>query len=153
MSTADFNTTEIELFSAQGALDEFNGSVSRTDLIARVQSARPLHPALMVARAASTAAGLTLIATLIWTGMVASGTLPTALVAFAEPAGVPAPLIGLALALCCGAIMACARELAVMAGEHSPMLPNEAKVHQRLVSDVLRLKAMRTVRARVGKKD
>lgn len=152
MATTDFNTIEIELFSAQGALDEFNSGVTRRALVARLNAARPLHPALWVARVAQATAGLLMIASLTWTGLVVSGApIPHAMVVMSDPAGLPAPLMLLALALCCGAIMVASRELAAVAGERVPLLPNEAKAHQRLVSDVLRLRAARDVRERIGK--
>lgn len=151
MATTELPTIEIQLFGAQGALESFNQSISRRDLIARLKRARPLHPTLLASRAFSSAAGLLMIGALVWTGMVVAGLpLPHPMVAMAEPGGLPAPIMMLALALCSGTLMVAAREFAALAGEHSPMLPAEARAHQRLMSDVLRLKAARAVRNRIA---
>ncbi len=131
-----------DLDQARQRLLAFERSRSTGDCISRIKRSSPLHPVLILRAGA---------------GFVAMGSLVGAVVALALPfiapqtgdslsrldASLTVPLFvaGFAVCFCSLLIATAAHFMAVSLGRDSPLLPAEARTHQRLVSDVKQLEA------------
>ncbi|MEQ1566795.1 MAG: hypothetical protein ABMA64_14230 [Myxococcota bacterium] len=141
---------EAAIRDARSQLDAFERSTSAQQLLARLQSASPLHPFLLLR-------SLSLIGTaFLVVAMMLALTLPflyepaAELIARLDSAS-GVPLFGvLAVLVVCSFGMALGGHFAaVTAARSATLMPNEAKIHQRLVSDLQQLEAQRAVSARL----
>ena len=135
------------LARAEERLAHFNDSVTGPIYLERLAADRPAHPLLLLYRLCLGLAILGLIAGLV---VLALPLMPRSdvLVAVAEFEGriaMPLPVVITGLALCSGALGFATRQLAVMRGEQSPLLPAERKVFQELSSEVQRLKSAKNL--------
>lgn len=145
-------TEEVEpaLDLAKTNLDDFEARTQRSELVARLRRSNPMHPTLVVR-------GLAMLATL-GSGAVAIGCLAAPLASrdlavslsrLDSALGVPLPAV-LGLLFVLGLTTTAAAHLAAMAAARStPLLPHEAKAHQRLVSEVKQLEAKKAVKKRM----
>lgn len=144
---------EAEITQAKKKLAEFEAGASWSELTARLQRSNPMHPFLLVRTLAF--GGMAVCAVVLLCtmgGSVFSRDIAEMVGKFEAAVFVPFPLLmsTLAMALAFGGVLGWAG--AVSAGREAPYLPHEAKVHQRLTSDVLQLEAKRTVKERMTPK-
>jgi hypothetical protein len=142
MNTFALDEIDRDLAAARQRLHAFERSRTSADHIARLKASSPLHP-FLVGRAASgfivVAAGGAGLAALVVpfvsrdvAGMVSQ---------IDAAMGFPLFVAGLLLACCAMVTTVAAHFLAISAGKDAPLMPHEARSHQRLVSDVLQLEA------------
>lgn len=139
-----------QLADAEAALEAFEAGVSRSDLVARLRSDNPLHPALWLGRVSLLAFTTFLLGALAWTAVVAFGVpVPAQLMTLLESnASLPGPVILCALAACSLAMAGAMRELSAEIGARRPLLKEESQVQQKLTSEVMRLRAAQKIEAR-----
>jgi len=138
------------LADARQRLADFEESANQSDLIARLRAADPLHP-LLVVRA------LALIGCLVG-GVATVGSLLVPWIdrGLAQQMAALEAVSGFAVPVALGLLTACAAVIlismqfaAATAGTNAPWRPHEAKIHQRLVSDLRQLEAQSSVRERL----
>jgi hypothetical protein len=130
------------LTAARQRLAAFEEEVEGTYLLARLKRSNRLHPLLIVRVVALLGTVLFVVATtaalvapMLDRGLAHTvGALDTAL-------GFPFPLAVGVCALCLGAMALAVHQLALGAARNAPMLPDQAKKHQRLMADVKQLEA------------
>lgn len=148
LSVADLNAP---LAQARAELDVFEREVIRRGVVARLKRIRPLHPFLVARSVLLYGAGTAAAAVVVGPLLVQFGprAVRTWIVALdgALAVGLPAAVVLSATAALLLALSA--HLLVVVAGRTSPLLPREARQHQRLVSDVKRLEAQMAVSARL----
>lgn len=135
---------------AKSDLDRFEQSASGRELLLRLRTASPLHPWLVLR---AMLLGITMLLT---TAALFALALPFLHPDIAEiigeldnAIGVPLPGI-IALLVPLFFLMALgAHFLALVSARNAPLLPHEAKIHQRLVSDLKQLEAQRSVQMRM----
>jgi hypothetical protein len=138
------------LAEARQRLADFEASVTQSDLVARLRAAHPLHPVLILrAFGAITcvASGAAALASLIVPWIDRS--LAQQMVALEASSGLAIPVALGLLTVCAGVVMISAHFAAATVAVHAPWRPHEAKMHQRLVSDVRQLEAQAAVRDRL----
>lgn len=144
---------EAQITQAKKKLQEFENGASWRDHVARLSRSNPMHPFLLVRNLSFGA--MAVVAVLLVVTMIAS----VAIRDVAEVVNgieaavfVPIPLLLslLCFALAFGGVLGLVG--AVSAGREAPYLPHEAKVHQRLSSEVLQLEAKRSVKERMTPK-
>ncbi|MEN0062951.1 MAG: hypothetical protein AAGA48_12430 [Myxococcota bacterium] len=139
-----------QLAVARDKLEKFERQTLNRRVIERLRSTRPFHPFLLLR-------SLSLFSTIVF-GVAAIGVMLVSLIErdFAvivsrleAAAVIPLP-IALAMLAVCGLLFALCAHLALLVlGRSAPLLPHEARQHQRLVSDVKRLEATMAVQARL----
>ncbi|MEQ1504944.1 MAG: hypothetical protein ABMB14_22115 [Myxococcota bacterium] len=138
------------IHQARNRLDAFERSASSGELVVRLRASSPLHP-FLVMRA------LALLATLATVVLaILALALPVFNHQFAEiigrlddASGVPLFLVLAVLTLCFFGMALGAHFAALVSARNAPLLPHEAKVHQRLVADLQQLEAQRAVQQRL----
>ncbi len=141
---------EPQLELARTKLEDFERSARASDVIARLRLSSPFHPTLLV-RLLAVLATLGCVALTITTlaAPLLSRDLAILLARLDAAVGVPLPAV-LGLRAFLGAITALGAHLgALAAGRSAPYLPHEARIHQRLVSDVKQLEAKQAVKKRM----
>ena len=138
------------LSAAESALQAHEASIDHNALVARLRRVSPFHPALLLARGGVLVSATSLVGALGWMTLVALwADIPPWLATLADPSGaLPLPL---ALALVAGiaALVATSAEAAAAEqGAVAPMTPEELQVHQRLLGEVLRLRALQNLHER-----
>lgn len=139
-----------QLAVARDKLSRFERQVLNRRVIERLRHYQPFHPFLLLRTLSLFCAFmLGLGAVLV---MVVSSIQREAAVFLSrieEAAVLPIP-VGLALLAGCGLLFAlCAHLALLVVGRSAPLLPHEARQHQRLTSDVKRLEAQMAVAARL----
>lgn len=138
------------LEEARRRLEEFEGNATATELVARLRAANPVHPFLVLRALASMVCAICGTATFVsllvpW---IDRG-LAQRIAALESVSGLPVPA-ALGILTACGAVALVAAHLgAASAGRNAAWRPREAKLHQRLMSDVRQLEAELLVRERI----
>jgi hypothetical protein len=147
MQERDFDA---EIRKARVRLDKFERSASSGELVTRLRRHSPFHPFLMVRAVALFATAITLLLA------VAALVVPfvtvevAAVVARLDAAsGVPLFAVFALLVICFFFVAVGAHFVALVSARNAPMLPDEARTHQRLVSDLKQLEAQRAVNSRM----
>ena len=145
-SGVDIDAKLVQIRGELEALDD----VGTDRLIERLRTESAGHPALLVH---SIAMGLT--------GMLVLGSLATLAAPLIHEAflkqladidamiGLPTPFVLLTLAFCTGTMAAMSWQVAVIRAGSSPLLPDEAKLRQKLTHDLVRLETKRDVQGRI----
>lgn len=137
------DVTEIgrELAEAEWRLGRFERRAFQSRAVARLLRHRPFHLVLVLRAMALVASFLLALATIAVLLVPIYGSPDTtAALSRLDGGGLPIPL-GLALLFGCGLLFAlCAHLAAWVFGRAAPLLPDEAREHQRLKSDVDRLR-------------
>jgi hypothetical protein len=135
---------------ARQRLADFEASASTSDLIARLRAASPLHPFLLVRTVAGVLTALCAIATLASLAVPLLGRdFTERLLALDAASGIPVPAAFGIVTVCATVVLFAAHFAAAAAGRSAPYRPHEAKVHQRLTSDVRQLEAQKAVKQRM----
>jgi hypothetical protein len=146
--TASSDAERLE--DARRKLEEFEASGSGAELLARLRAASPLHP-FLVARSLggmlAVACGLATLASLV--APLASRDLAERMIALQSASGIPVPAALAILTVCAVAVMVAAHVAAVAAARGAPYRPHEAKIHQRLASELRQLEAQKAVKERM----
>lgn len=131
-----------QLRDARERLAAFEETSARENLLARLTTATPGHP-LVLGRNGAILGTMALV-------MGAAGMLAVPVLGrdaavrmneFNEALGFPMPIALGVLAMCGIAMAAALHQLALGAARNAPLLPAEAKQHQRLVADVKQLES------------
>jgi hypothetical protein len=131
-------------------LADFEASASSADLIARLRAASPLHPFLLVRTLAGVLTVVCAIATVASLAVPLLGRdLAERMLALDAASGIPVPVAIGILTVCAGVVLVAAHFAAAAAGRGAPYRPNEAKVHQRLTSEIRQLEAQKAVKERM----
>lgn len=144
---------EAQIAQAKKKLAEFENGATWRDLTARLTAQSPLSPFLVARTLGLLGAGASIVLLLLVVlGSVVSRDVAEAVNGIEEAIIVPIPVILLALAGVLGVGAVLGWMGAVSAGRDAPYLPHEAKVHQRLMSDLQQLEAKRHVKERMTPK-
>jgi hypothetical protein len=144
---------EAEISKAKKKLADFESGASWRELTARLQASSPMSPFLLARSLGLVGAGATtLVMLVVVVGSVFSRDVAEIVNGVEEAILVPVPVVlaGLTAMLGVGALLGWMG--AVSAGRDAPYLPHEAKVHQRLMSEVQQLEAKRHVKERMTPK-
>ena len=144
---------EAEIAKSRQKLTEFEDGASWRDLVARLQRASPMHPFLVFRTACAGLFGLCVVALLlVLIGSVFSRDVAEVVNSIETALFLPMPVVFgfLAIVFAGGAVVSYVG--AISAGRQAAYLPHEAKVHQRLLSEVQQLEAKRHVKERMTPK-
>ncbi|HHO54571.1 MAG TPA: hypothetical protein ENK18_27780 [Deltaproteobacteria bacterium] len=147
---AENQDVTVSLAQARQKLDTFERKTMNRNVLTRLRSRSPFHPFLVIrALALMLTALLSVGAITIMVAPLLSRDIAIMISQLDSATSLPLPiavgmLAGGALLFAFGAHMA-----ALVAGRNAPLLTQEARIHQRLVSDVKRLEAQRAVSARL----
>jgi len=130
------------LTSARERLAAFEEEVEGVNLLARLKASHAMHPLLL-------GRGLAILGSLVFLGLtvatlavpMVSRSLAQDVVRMEVAMGFPLPLALGVCTLCLGAMGMAVHQLALGAARNAPMLPDQAKKHQRLMADVKQLEA------------
>ncbi len=138
------------LVIARDKLEEFERDTINRGVLTRLRSNSPFHPFLLVrALALMSAALLGVAAVSVMAAPLISRDLAQQIGQIDSASPLPLPA-ALGLLAACGLLFALGAHLAALvAGRSAPLLPHEARIHQRLVSDVKRLEAQHAVSQRL----
>ncbi len=131
-----------QLQTAREKLAAFEEASNRDHLLARLRATTPAHPFLL-GRTGAALGGMVLMV-LGLASMAVSILSPDAarqVSAIDAALGFPLVVALFVVALCFGAMAVAAHQLALGAARNAPLLPDEAKRHQRLVADVKQLES------------
>jgi hypothetical protein len=130
------------LRKAREQLAAFEEASARDNLMGRLKAASPGHPVLL-GRNVVAAGSLVLLlgAAAMLAAPAVSRDIAVTVNGVSEGLGFPLPIAMLMLALCGGGMVAGLHQLALAAARNAPLLPHEAKQHQRLVADVKQLES------------
>jgi hypothetical protein len=148
-------TTEVDIEAAirdaQRKLDKFERSASGASVLYRLRLASPLHPFLVIrALGLFAAIMLVLFAGAALVGPLVSDEAAEVLAHLDGSAGLPLFAVLAVLVVCMFGVGAGAHFAAIAAGRSAPLLPHEARQHQRLVADLRQLEAQRAVQQRIS---
>ena len=131
-----------DLERAEEKLERFKTNVTPQLLLDRLKEEAPAHPLLLayLFTIGLMSAGIALALVVLALPLFPSDLL-TAVALFEARISMPLPVVLVSLALCCGALGAGLRQLAMMRAEKSPLLPEERKVFLDLSNEVNRLKS------------
>lgn len=129
------------LAAARDRLERFERSASPGELMARLRASSPMHPFLLFR-------GLAMLGAVLVMPFV-SRDIAVQLAALDSAAGIPLPFVLGVLAGCALATMLAAHLAALSSARSAPLLPHEAKIHSRLVSEVKQIEAQRAVKERM----
>ena len=139
-----------DLTMARDRLERFERQTINRRVIERLRRSRPFHPFLVLRTFAlfvSSILGAGAIGVMI--ASMIERDIAVIISRFEEASAFPVPFAMLVLALC-GLLFALGAHLALLVmGRSAPLLPHEAREHQRLVSDVKRIEAAMAVQARL----
>jgi hypothetical protein len=141
---------EAALAAARERLERFERSASSRELMARLRASSPMHPFLVfrsLAMLGAAACGAGALAVLLVP--LVSRDVAVRLAALDSAAGIPLPFVLIVLAGCALATMLAAHLAALASARSAPLLPQEAKIHSRLVSEVKQIEAQRAVKERM----
>lgn len=147
---AENQDVTVSLAQARQKLDTFERKTMNRNVLTRLRTRSPFHPFLVIRALALMATALLSVAAIsIMVAPLLSRDIAIQIGRFDAVTFLPLPvavglLAGGALLFAFGAHMA-----ALVAGRNAPLLAQEARVHQRLVSDVKRLEAQKAVSARL----
>jgi hypothetical protein len=149
-SPVSVDSPQAKLAEARQRLADFEESITHSDLVARLRADKPLHPLLMLrwlALVLCLSGGVSAIGSLIvpW---IDRG-LAQQLAALETASGLAMPVALGLLTVCAAVVLISAHFAAAAVAVHAPWRPHEAKMHQRLVSDVRQLEAQTAVRDRL----
>ena len=138
------------LAEARARLERFERSATARELMARLRAANPMHPFLVFRSLAMLGvAGCGAAALAVLLVPLASRDVAVQLAALDQASGIPMPLVFGVLAGCALATMLAAHLAALATARGAPLLPHEARIHSRLVSDVKQIEAQRAVKERM----
>lgn len=152
MYSGEFNNGELDasINKAKADLEHFEQGFSSRELLSRLRSASPLHPILVLRF------GLLTVTIFLAVAAVGSLSLPFLSNDVAEVVGqldqsigVPLPGVIASLVPLFFLMALGVHYLALLLARSAPLLPHEARLHQRLVSDVKQLEAQRSVQRRM----
>jgi hypothetical protein len=144
---------EVEITKAKQKLDAFENGSTWRELTARLQASNRMHPFLLVRTMGVSGAMLSLTALLlVLMGSVFSRDVAEVIGSIESVVLVPMPILLGLLAVFLGVGGLLGWIGSISAGREAPYLPHEAKVHQRLLSDVQQLEAKRSVKERMTPK-
>mgnify|MGYP000362341272 CR=1 FL=1 len=130
------------LREARAKLTAFEDEAESSNLLSRLQATNPGHPLLLGRTLAMLGSFALLVATVAVLAVpVASRDLAATVSRIQDTMGFPLPIALGVCTLCLGAMGMALHQLALGAARNAPMLPDEAKRHQRLVADVKQLEA------------
>ncbi|MEZ4235918.1 MAG: hypothetical protein R3F59_07095 [Myxococcota bacterium] len=147
MQDRDFDA---EIRKAKNRLDKFERSATSGELVTRLRRYSPFHPFLVVRAFALFATMIMLV--LAIAALVVPFVLSDVAVVVARldaAAGIPMFAVFAVLVICFFFVAVGAHFVALVAARSAPMLPHEAREHQRLVSDLKQLEAQRAVMSRM----
>lgn len=142
--------SEAALAEARSRLEHFERSTTARELMARLRASSPMHPFLLsraLALLGTVACGGGAVGVLLVP--LASRDLAVRLGALDQASGIPLPLALALLAGCALATFIAAQLAALSAARNAPLLPHEARIHSRLVSDLRQIEAQRAVKERM----
>lgn len=151
MDTPGFDP-EIEqaIHDAQRRLDAFERSGTANELLFRLRQSSPLHPFLLMRGLGLWGAMfLVLCALAALAGPFMDEQVAHVVARLDAASGIPMFAVLAMLVLCSFSIALGGHFAALAAARGAPMLPHEAKQHQRLKADVQQLEAQRAVRERI----
>jgi hypothetical protein len=144
---------EGEILKAKKKLAEFENGSSYLELTARLAQSNPMHPFLLARTLSIAGATFCIILLLVaLIGSAVSRDVAQAAGAVEDVLHIPLPVALGVLTAVLGLFGLLGFGFAVSAGRDAPYLPHEAKVHQRLMSDVQQLEAKRSVKERMTPK-
>jgi len=140
---------EERLAEARRRVTDFERS-TQADLIARLRAAEPLHPLLIVRALALVGCIGGSVATVgsLMVPWLDRG-LAQRMAALEAASGLLIPVALGLLTVCAGVVLVSTQYAAAAAAVDAPWRPHEAKIHQRLVSDLRQLEAQTAVRDRL----
>jgi len=148
--TMDWYELEQQLAVARDRLDTFERQTINRHVIERLRQSSPFHPFFLLRSLAvvlSILLGIAGVAVMI-TSMVERDV--AVIVSRIEEASVLPLPVAFGLLAGCGLLFAlCAHLALLVVGRSAPLLPHEAREHQRLVSDVKRIEATMAVQSRL----
>jgi len=131
-----------QLQTARERLAAFEESSSRDHLLARLQATNPGHPFVLSRNVAAFGAmGLVLLALVSMSLPIIDIDIAKQVNSIDTALGFPLAVALVVLALCGLAMAVALHQLALGAARSSPLLPSEAKKHQRMVADVKQLES------------
>ncbi len=131
-----------QLQRARERLAAFEESSSRDHLLARLQAANPGHPFVVIRNIAALGAmGLVLLALLSMSLPILDIDIAKQVNSIDIALGFPLTVALVVLAVCGLAMAVALHQLALGTARSSPLLPEEAKKHQRMVADVKQLES------------
>ena len=131
-----------QLRDARERLAAFEELSARENLLARLSASSPGHPFILGRNVAAFGTMLLVLgsAAVLAVPMVGRD-IAVRIAQLNEAMGFPLPIAMLVLAGCGGAMAVAFHQLALGAARGAPLLPDEAKKHQRLVADVKQLES------------
>jgi hypothetical protein len=138
------------LDEARRRLAEFEASATQSELLARLRAHAPVHPWLVmraVALVSCVACGGATVASLVVPWLDRG--LAQQMVALEVQSGLAVPVALGILTVCAGVVLFASQAAAISAARDVPWRPHEAKVLQRLTSDLRQLEAESAVRERL----
>lgn len=145
--------TERAIADARAKLQRFERSATTSELLTRLRASSRLHPFLLMRSLGGLAAAFSFaLALVVMLVPLLSRDLASQLALLDDASGLPLPIVlgvlgGLSLVVALFAQFA-----ATSSARSAPLLPHEAKIHQRLVSELQQLEAQRAVKERMTPK-
>jgi hypothetical protein len=132
----------LALTHAEDRLERFKSNVKPQTLLERLKTESPAHPVLLAYTftLGLMSAGIALALVVLALPLFPSNLLTTVAL-FEARISMPLPVVLVALSLCCGALGAGLRQLAMLRAEQSPLLPEELTLFQDLSNEVNRLRS------------
>jgi hypothetical protein len=135
---------------ARKRLDSFDRGATAGELLTRLRASSPLHPFLIVRSLSLLTTVFVLILALAALIVPFVSEDAAEIIARLDSAsGIPLFLVLAVLVVCFFGVALGAHYAALAAARAAALLPHEAKVHQRLVSDLQQLEAQRAVSSRL----
>lgn len=138
------------LDAARQKLERFERRVMNRQVLVRLRAQSPLHPFLIFRFLSVVLAVVCFVATLaVMVAPLVSRELAQQVIEFDAMFRIDAPAVPALLGAGFLLFALCAHLAALVAGRSAPLLPHEARQHQRLISDVKRLEAQLAVSSRL----
>lgn len=151
MNAGSEQELENAISDARERLDAFDADSTAAQLLYRLRTSSPLHPFLLLRWVGLAIAFVSLVGTLgALVGPFLQRDMAELIGHLDEAAGVPMFAVLAMLVVCSFAVALGGHFASIAAGRSAPLLPDEAKRHQRLVADLQQLEAQRAVWARIS---
>jgi hypothetical protein len=141
---------DAQIRDARTRLDAFERSFTARELLLRLRTHSPLHPFLVMRGLMLLASALTLVLAVV--ALTIPFLVPDAAEVIGrldDAAGVPLFAVLAVLVVCFFGVALGGHFAAITSARSAPLLPHEARQHQRLVSDLQQLEAQRAVNSRL----